>query len=194
MGCSYDYVIDKPPAQVPPPPAQQDAGAWAATQGAVPGRQTLVQVTVQGRSSTAVVLEALRVRITNRGNPAAGNAYAMDQGCGSDLTPRRFTVDLDADRPVIRARIGSDTGHVIAAVDFPYRVSAEDAEVLLVVAETQLYDARWYLELDWSSQGRTGTIRIDDHGHPFRTTSIKGAPHYWYGNRAGKRAWVPYDG
>ncbi|MFJ1653387.1 hypothetical protein ACIOC2_18755 [Streptomyces sp. NPDC088337] len=161
----------------------------------MPGRQTLVQVTVQGRSSTAVVLEALRVRIANRGNPAAGNAYAMDQGCGSDLTPRRFTVDLDADRPVIRARSGSDTGHAIAAVDFPYRVSAEDAEVLLVVAETQLYDARWYLELDWSSQGPTGTIRIDDHGHPFRTTSIKGAPRYWCGrNRAGERAWVPYDG
>ncbi|MGW2899119.1 helix-turn-helix domain-containing protein [Streptomyces sp. NPDC001212] len=195
MGCSYDYVIDKPPAHVPPPPVQQDAGAWAATQGAVPGGQTLVQVTVQGRSSTAVVLEALRVRIANRGNPAAGSAYAMDQGCGSELAPRRFTVDLDVDRPVIRARSGSGTGHAIAAVDFPYRVSAEDAEVLQVVAATQLYDARWYLELDWSSQGRTGTIRIDDHGHPFRTTSIKGAPHYWYGrNRAGERAWVPYDG
>ncbi|MGA5703155.1 helix-turn-helix domain-containing protein [Peterkaempfera bronchialis] len=195
MGCSYDYVIDKPPAQVPPPPVQQDAGAWAASQGAVPGRQTLVQVTVQGRSSTAVVLEALRVRIVSLGNPAAGNAYAMDQGCGSDQAPRHFTVDLDADRPVLRARSGTDTGHAIAAVDFPYRVSAEDAEVLLVVATTQLYDARWYLELDWSSQGRTGTIRIDDHGHPFHTTSIKGAPHYWYGeNPAGKRAWVPYDG
>ena len=193
-GCDHDYVIDKPPAQVPPPPVQQDAEVWSATQGAVHGRHTMVQISVQGQSSTAVVLNALHVRIVSRGNPAAGSAYAMDQGCGGDLTPRRFTVNLDADRPITRPKDGADIEHTIPAVHFPYRVSAEDPEVLLVDATTQTYDARWYLELDWSSQGRTGTIRIDDHGRPFHTTSIKGMPHYWYGtNDAGGRAWVPYD-
>ncbi|MFD3505679.1 helix-turn-helix domain-containing protein [Streptomyces sp. NPDC058678] len=193
-GCDHDYVIDKPPAQVPPPPVEQDAGSWAATQGALHGRQTRVQISVQGRSSTAVVLDALRVRIVSRGNPAPGSAYAMDQGCGGDLTPRRFTVNLDVDRPIARPKDGAENGHTIPAVHFPYRVSAEDPEVLLVAATTQTYDARWYLELDWSSQGRTGTIRIDDHGRPFHTTGIKGMPHYWYGtNDAGGRAWVPYD-
>ncbi|MFF3335367.1 helix-turn-helix domain-containing protein [Streptomyces sp. NPDC002888] len=193
-GCGHDYVIDKPPAQVPPPPVQQDAEVWAATQGAVPGRQTRVQISVQGRSSTAVVLEALRVRIVSRGNPAAGIAYAMDQGCGGELTPRRFTVNLDVDRPIARPKDGADSEHTIPAAHFPYRVSAEDPEVLLVDATTQTYDARWYLELDWSSQGRTGTTRIDDHGRPFHTTSIKGMPRYWYGtNDAGERAWVPYN-
>ncbi|MFJ9719010.1 helix-turn-helix domain-containing protein [Streptomyces sp. NPDC101213] len=191
-GCDHDYVIDKPPAQVPPPPVEQDAGAWAATQGAVHGRHTMVQISVQGRSSTAVVLEALHVRVAGRGTPAAGRAYAMGQGCGSDLTPRRFTVDLDAVRPLARPKDGADTGQTVPAVHFPYRVSAEDPEVLLVEATAQAYDARWYLELDWSSEGRTGTIRIDDHGRPFRTTGIEGMPHYWYGtNDAGERAWVP---
>ncbi|OKK22875.1 DNA-binding protein [Streptomyces sp. CB00455] len=193
-GCGHDYVIAKPPAQVPAPPVEQDAGAWAATQGAVHGQQTRVQISVQGRSSTAVVLEALRVRMVSRDTPAAGSAYAMGQGCGGDLTPRRFTVNLDIDRPVAGPKDGSDVERTIPAVHFPYRVSAEDPEVLLVDATTQTYDARWYLELDWSSQGRTGTIRIDDHGRPFRTSSIKGMPHYWYGtNDAGGRAWVPYD-
>ncbi|MEU6548661.1 helix-turn-helix transcriptional regulator, partial [Streptomyces sp. NPDC046915] len=193
LGCGHDYVIDKPPAQVPPPPVQQDAAAWAATQGAVHGRQTMVQISVQGRSSTAVVLEALRVRVVSRGNPVAGNAYAMDQGCGGELTPRSFTVNLDADRPIARPKDGADSEHAIPAVHFPYRVSAEDPEVLLVDATTQTHDARWYLELDWSSQGRTGTIRVDDHGHPFHTTSTKGMPRYWYGtNDSGERQWVPY--
>ncbi|MEU5594561.1 helix-turn-helix transcriptional regulator [Streptomyces sp. NPDC020298] len=196
-GCDHDYVIDKPPAQVPPPPVQQDAAAWAATQGAVHGRETMVQISLQGRSSTAVVLEALRVRIVSRGNPAPGTAYSMAQGCGGDLTPRSFTVNLDADRPIARPKDGADaadTEHTIPAVHFPYRVSAEDPEVLLVDATTQTYDARWYLELDWSSQGRTGTIRIDDHGRPFHTTSTKGMPRYWYGsNDSGERQWVhPY--
>ncbi|MER7692122.1 helix-turn-helix transcriptional regulator [Streptomyces sp. NPDC097610] len=194
-GCDHDYVIDKLPAQVPPPPVEQDAGVWAATQGAVHGRHTMVQISVQGRSPTAVVLTALHVRIVSRGSPLPGNAYAMGGGCGGDLMPRRFTVNLDADRPVTRPKDGADIERTIPAVHFPYRVSAEDPEVLLVDATTQDYDARWYLELDWSSQGRTGTIRIDDHGRPFHTTSIKAMPHYWYGtNDAGGRAWVPYDG
>ncbi|MFJ9742869.1 helix-turn-helix domain-containing protein [Streptomyces sp. NPDC101166] len=193
-GCDHDYVIGKPPAQVPPPPMQQDAGVWAATQSAVHGRQTKVQISVQGRSSAAVVLHALRVRVVSRGTPVTGNAYSMSQGCGSEITPRRFTVNLDADRPVARPEDGADRDVTVPAVRFPYRVSAEDPEVLLVDGTTQAYDARWYLELDWSSQGRTGTIRIDDHGRPFHTTSIKGMPHYWYGtNDADERAWVPAD-
>ncbi|MFC3572944.1 helix-turn-helix domain-containing protein [Streptomyces yaanensis] len=183
-GCGHDYVIQKEPAQVPPPPVEQDAGVWAATQEAVPGRQTMVQISVQGKSSTAVVLEALRVRIVSRGTPVTGNAYAMGQGCGGDLTPRDFSVNLDVNRPIAHAR----------AVEFPYRVSAEDPEVLLVTATTETYDCKWYLELAWSSQGRTGTVRIDDHGRPFRTSGIKGLPHYWYGtNGHGVRQWVPAD-
>ncbi|MFJ5999465.1 helix-turn-helix domain-containing protein [Streptomyces sp. NPDC092370] len=194
-GCDHDYVIDKPSAQVPPPPFPQDAEVWAATQGAVHGRRTKVQISVQGRSSTAVVLKAIHVRVVSRGVPAGGSAYSMGQGCGSDLTPRRFTVNLDEDRPLAEPKDGAngaDGGHVIPAVRFPYRVSAEDPQVLEVHAGTQTYDVRWYLELDWSSQGRTGTIRIDDDGRPFHTTSIKGMAHYWYGrNDAGERAWVP---
>ncbi|MGW0410623.1 helix-turn-helix domain-containing protein [Streptomyces collinus] len=193
-GCGHDYVIGKDPAQVPPPPVQQDAGRWAATQGAVHGHQTMVQVSVQGKSSTAVVLTALRVRVVSRGTPVAGTAYDMEQGCGGGLTPRDFSVDLDIDRPIAHARPGNDGGKALPAVRFPYRVSAEDPEVLLVTATTDAYDCAWYLELDWSSQGRSGTVRVDDHGRPFRTSGIKGLPRYWYGtNGQGERQWVPAD-
>ncbi|MFE6176320.1 helix-turn-helix domain-containing protein [Streptomyces sp. NPDC056464] len=190
-GCGHDYVIAKPPGQVPPPPAPQDAATWAATQNAVHGRQTLVEITVQGRSSTAVVLDALRVRVVGRSAPMEGTNYAMDQGCGGALTPRYFEVDLDKDRPIARPADGNDTGVTIPAMRLPYRVSAEDPEVLLVDARTVTCDCSWYLELDWSSQGRSGTVRIDDHGRPFRTTSTKGLANYAYDTSA--RAWVPWE-
>jgi hypothetical protein len=160
------------------------------TQGAVHGHETLVEVSVQGRTDTAVVLEALRVRVVGRDAPVKGSAYAMDQGCGGDMSPRSFAVDLDVDRPIARAVPGSDTGEPLPARRMPYRVSAHDPEVLLVDARTEDCDCRWYLELDWSSQGRSGTVRIDDHGRPFRTSGIKGLPHYWY---AGRR-WTPLPG
>ncbi|MFE0256930.1 helix-turn-helix domain-containing protein [Streptomyces sp. NPDC059010] len=204
-GCGHDYVITKPPQQVPPPPAAQDAAVWAASQSAVHGRQTMVEITVQGRTSTAVVLDALRVRVVGRSAPPGAStgstgaadaappfaSYAMDNGCGGALTPRYFDVDLDKDRPIARPVDGNDTGTPIPAMKLPYRVSAEDPEVLLVDAQTVGCDCSWYLELDWSSQGRTGTVRIDDHGRPFRTTSLKGLPRYSYDTSA--RKWVPYS-
>lgn len=191
LGCGHDYVIDKPPAQVPPPPAEQDAGPWATAQGAVHGRETNVEISVQGRSSTAVVLTALRVRVVGRASPVPGTAYAMDQGCGGSLSKRYFAVDLDKDRPVAHSVAGNDAGTPIPAVSLPYRVSSADPEVLLVTARTENCACDWYLELDWSSQGRTGTARIDDRGRPFRTSGIKGLPRYWYGTENGERQWVP---
>lgn len=191
QGCGHDYVINRPPAQVPPPPPAQDARTWAGAEGAVHGRETMVRISVQGRSSTAVVLEALRVRVVGRAAPVEGSAYAMDQGCGGAVTPRHFDVDLDQDRPIARPVAGNDSGTVIPAMRLPYRVSAEDPEVLLVTARTGGCDCRWWLELDWSSQGREGTVRIDDEGRPLRTTSIKGLPRYGYDTST--RAWTPYS-
>ncbi|MDK1345599.1 helix-turn-helix domain-containing protein [Streptomyces sp. 378] len=190
LGCGHDYVVARPPGQVAPPPVPQDAGVWAAAHNAVHGGETLVRLSVQGRTDTAVVLEALRVRVVGRSAPAPGNAYSMDQGCGGSLTPRSFDVDLDKDRPIARSVAGGDAGTPIPAMRMPYRVSAQDPEVLLVNARTQACDCRWYLELDWSSQGRTGTVRIDDGGRPFRTSGIKDLPRYTYDTSA--REWTPY--
>jgi hypothetical protein len=189
-GCSHEYVVGKPPEQVPPPPAPQDAGIWARTQNAVHGRETIVEISVQGRTSTAVVLEALRVRVVGRTAPAKGNVFSTDQGCGGSLTPRTFAVDLDVDRPIARSLPGNDAGTPIPAVRMPYQVSAQDPEVLRVTARTETCDCRWYLELDWSSQGRTGSVRIDDNGRPFRTSDIKGLPRYMYDTS--ERHWTPW--
>ncbi|MFE0629421.1 helix-turn-helix domain-containing protein [Streptomyces sp. NPDC058864] len=187
LGCQHDYVIGKAPQQVPPPPAPQDAAPWARTQGAVHGGHTLVGISVQGRTDAAVVLEALRVRVVGRAAPVKGTVYSTGQGCGSDITPRSFAVDLDVNRPIAHPVQGSEHATSTPAMRMPYRVSSKDPEVLLVDARTADCDCRWYLELDWSSQGRTGTERIDDHGLAFRTSGIGGLPRYWYA----RDGWTP---
>jgi len=104
-GCGEDYVVDKPPREVPPPPHPEDIAAWAASQRAVHGGSTGVRITVQGRGSAAVVLEALYVRVVNRAAPAArrGIAYSTADGCGATVQPRYFSVNLDVPRPRARA-------------------------------------------------------------------------------------------
>ncbi|MET9422245.1 helix-turn-helix transcriptional regulator [Streptomyces sp. NPDC006540] len=188
-GCGHAYVVDRSPADVPPPPVEADAEQWSRALGAGHAGETRVRITVQGKGPEAVVLESLQVRVAARRAPERHNVYRMDSGCGGSLTPRMFDVDLDKSRPVARSVAGNDAGEPIPAVSFPYRVSASDPEVLLVTGRTVTCDCEWYLQLRWSSGGRTGTVRIDDGGRPFRTDAlVDGAVHeYDYGSRG----WVP---
>ncbi|MET9377098.1 helix-turn-helix transcriptional regulator [Streptomyces sp. NPDC002992] len=190
-GCGHTYLVERTP---PPPPESADARSWAAAQGAVDGGETLVRVSVQGKGAAAVVLQALHVRVVERGAPLPWTAYRMDGGCGGAVTPRRFEVDLDRPRPVARALDGYDAsgeeGRTLPAVSFPYAVSAAEPEELLVSAGAAECDCRWYLELEWSSEGRRGTVRIgDEDGAPFRTSGLRGRP-VWEYDSAGLR-WVP---
>ncbi|MFG2193679.1 hypothetical protein [Streptomyces sp. NPDC048639] len=181
-GCDHRYLIAEPPSDVPPPPVEQDAPTWAAAQRAVHGGTTNVEVTLQGASSAAVVLQELHIRVVGRDKPLAWSSFAMENGCGGALTPAAFAVNLDASRPLARPTDGYDgvSDKSLPAVRLPYRVSATDPLVLLVNARTTGCDCRWFLELDWTSKGRKGTVRIDDGGRPFRTSGIKGRPQYGY--------------
>ncbi|MFF6881738.1 helix-turn-helix domain-containing protein [Streptomyces sp. NPDC012421] len=189
-GCGHTYLVERTP---PPPPEAADARRWAEAQGAVHGGETLVRVSVQGKGAAAVVLQALHVRVVERGAPLPWAGYRMDEGCGGAVTPRRFAVDLDRPRPVARALDGYDAsgaeGRTLPAVSFPYAVSLTEPEELLVSAATAGCDCRWYLELEWSSEGRRGTVRIgDEEGEPFRTSGAKGRPVHGYDSEG--RAWI----
>ncbi|MEU0990141.1 helix-turn-helix transcriptional regulator [Streptomyces sp. NPDC005953] len=191
-GCSHSYIVDRPPTAVPPPPSVSDAEPWARSLGAVHGGDTLVRLTVQGSGEQAVVLQGLRVRVAAQRPPQRRNVYGMSLGCGGTMTPRLFDVDLDAARPTAVSVPGNDSGVGIPAASFPYRVSARDPEILLITGRTVTCDCDWYLELEWSSADRSGTVRIDDAGRPFRTSSVLGGPAYLYDTNT--RRWVPTTG
>ncbi|MET8725627.1 helix-turn-helix domain-containing protein [Streptomyces parvus] len=188
-GCDHSYLLDRAPTAVPPPPVQADAASWAGALGAVHAGETGVRVTLQGRDDRAVVLESLRIRVVERGSPAPGRVYRMSSGCGGSLTPRMFDVDLDASRPEARSVAGNDSGDPIEAVAFPYRVSVTDPEVFLITGRTVGCDCSWVAELAWSSGGRSGTVRIDDGGRPFRTSGVRGHSALDYDTATGR--WAP---
>ncbi|MGI5338898.1 helix-turn-helix domain-containing protein [Streptomyces sp. CA-181903] len=178
--CDQVFVTGRTPAEVPPPPSDGNARGWVSALRAVPGGRMQIELAVQGTSRQAVVLRALHVRVVGRTAPLAWSAYVMADGCGSGVTPSTFDVDLDRDSPLARPVAGKQGDVRIPATDFPYKTSATDPQVLDVVAHTTGHDVRWYLELEWSSGDRHGTLRIDDRGQPFRTTAIKDRPQYLY--------------
>ena len=189
--CAQWFLLNRAPGTVPPPPVSQATDGWAAALGAVPAGHLRLQVTVQGSSAQPVVLHALYVRVTGARKAPTGNAYVMGAGCGGDLAPASFAVNLDDQAPSPKAVPGHRGNITTRATDFPYKVSAADPEVLNVDAATATQDVDWYLELSWSSGDRQGTTRIDDHGRPFRTAGIHGVKEYWY-NADGTNAWTPY--
>ncbi|MEU1123957.1 helix-turn-helix domain-containing protein [Streptomyces sp. NPDC005899] len=189
--CEQTYMLDREPERVPPPPYESDAGTWARSIEAVPGGMKRIELVAQGKEAGAVVLEAVHVRVVGRSPAPPWQAYAMPQGCGSGVLVATYEVDLDAARPLFRA-VPTDNGErTLPAAPLPLKTSVHDPVVLVVYARTRTYDARWYLELDWSSGDRHGTMRIDDDGQPFRTMAMDSRPLYDYWPE--KKTWVRRD-
>ncbi|MEU8709876.1 helix-turn-helix domain-containing protein [Streptomyces sp. NPDC048565] len=189
--CGQYYLLEDEPDDVPPPPVPQDTRGWAKVLGGVDGGAMKVEITVQGKSDEAVVLNGLHVRVLGRNAALARSAYSMGNGCGSGITPQSFDIDLDDSRPQSKPVPGEQAGKAVPAKDFPFRVSSSDVEVFDLDAHVEGHDVTWYLELEWSSGGRSGTLRIDDGGEPFRTSSLTARPSYSY--RSDTAQWVPEE-
>ncbi|MFJ6381717.1 helix-turn-helix domain-containing protein [Kitasatospora sp. NPDC092039] len=186
--CGQWFLSSRTPAQVGPPP-DSTAGIerWAAAQHAVPAGHLRLQLTAQGSSTTPVVLLGANVRVVSTQPAPKWNAYTPGAGCGGELTPASFSVDLDAAQPRALPAPGREGTRKTPPTDFPYRVSNSDPQVIEVDATTRASDVSWYLDLVWSSGGQQDTLTVDDHGRPFRTAGLQGAPGYFHDGRA----WAP---
>ncbi|MFF3391417.1 helix-turn-helix domain-containing protein [Streptomyces sp. NPDC002669] len=194
--CDQFYVLDQAPDDVPPPPpTSQERRSWARALGGVDGGRMKLEITVQGKSDQAVVLSRMHVRTLSRKAPLPWSAYSMGEGCGSGVTPQTFDIDLDDNRPTLTPVAGQKNDEPVPPKDFPFRVSSTDVEVFDLDAHVEGHDVSWYLELEWSSGGRKGTLRIDDNGKPFRTSSIKTRPMYiyWYESAQWKPPVIPIE-
>lgn len=179
--CGQFYLVDQDAGSVPPPPDNpKTSRGWAKVLGGVDGGTMMLEITVQGTSEQAVVLNALRVRVLSQRAPLQHSAFSMGEGCGSTIEPQSFKVDLDDSRPTLVPVAGMQADGPVPAKNFPFRVTASDVEVFDIEAHVEGHDVSWVLELDWSSGGRTGTLVVNDGGKPFRTSSIAGRPTYYY--------------
>jgi hypothetical protein len=144
--------------------------AWAHSNGGMDGSVAGVEVVVEGTTPYPVVLTGLTAEVVERAPPPRG-VHVVPFG-GGGLPTRRFEVNLDKSPPTVTsAAAASELESAPPPIDFPYRVSATDPEVLLVMASTERCDCSWRASLEWVYQGKKGTTVIDDAGQPFRTVS-----------------------
>lgn len=92
---------------------------------------------------------------------------------------RRTRADLGVRRRP--GRRGAPAPTAVAGQDeLPLWVDESEPIVFYVTARTEAHDVRWYLELDWSSGAREGTLRVDDGGEPFRTSAVGDQTEWGY--------------
>ncbi|GAB3120475.1 helix-turn-helix transcriptional regulator [Streptomyces calidiresistens] len=187
-GCGHPYLVDAPPAEVPEPPLPQDAVAWVRETGAVAAGHGIVEITLRVDGGESVVVDALHVRVVERGEPLDWPVYTGDAGCGGALTPASFTVDPDDARPVPVPTAGFDgeAGEELPPPRLPFRITEEEPLVLRLEVRTETCHCSWYPEVEWSGATGTGLLRVGHDGGPFRTSGAPGNPvHLWDGT------WLP---
>jgi hypothetical protein len=180
---SAHYVFSKPISSIPFPtkgdlryiPAWD---AWAHSHGGLDADRSVVRVLVEGNSDLPVVLTDVTVDVTRRAAPPKG-VYVVPFG-GGPLGVRYFDVNLDSDPPVVQSVKAEFTKE--PAIDFPYRVSQTDPEVLNIAASTAKCDCSWRALLHWVYKGKSDVTVIDDHGRPFRTVSGSRSTTYLVSN------------
>ena len=164
-----EFVVTRPISQVPRPPSGNNfegRWAWAKRMGGVDVTASLFRTVVSGKEATPVVLQGLHVKVVERRPPMTGTLLSYT-GLGAPQSVRYIQIDLSKSPPkwdYIGPK-GKPEEH------FPLRVSASDSEVFDVQAFTLKGDVSWYLEFDYTADGEQRTIRVDDHGKPFRTTA-----------------------
>jgi hypothetical protein len=129
------------------------------------------ELTVQGKTSTAVVVKRFRV-VNLKRNPVPPDPVHVES-CGPSggaVTVRQFDVSL-SDPAKFTPVPGQDpvTGEDVPAVDFPFKVTENDPEVFLLTATGTTCFCEWRLAIDWTSGGRTGTTVIDRGFGPIKS-------------------------
>lgn len=140
---------------------------WVYANGGADASGATYEVTVQGTSGDAVVLQALEVVDVE---PVAAPAEAVVRRtcAASVLTPRHFVLTVSPAGGRVEAR----AGFAEDPVDFPLLVSAADPEVLTVVTTTRDCFCTWGLELRWTAGGITGTTPLVPPQGRFVTASL----------------------
>lgn len=150
--------------------------AWKYEMDAVDAWYTEVQITVAGRDEAPVILQGVEVNVIDRRAPFAG---VLLQEPGGDLVDIRYiAADLDPAQPKLELGSGFTEGE--GEWRFPLKVSSTESEVLYIVASTDTCDCSWDARLFFTYRGEDGSIKIDNGGKPFRTSSPRNATEAYY--------------
>ncbi|MFD0688603.1 hypothetical protein [Actinomadura fibrosa] len=171
------YVIPKDCRQIKPSPdVEEDWTPWLRKEGAIPVSGSEVYIEMQGTTSAAVILTGLHIHVTRL--PISTGTFVHASQCGGIDTFRYMEIDLDKSPPAQKAVLNTDLTEEIdppiqerRPARFPYQVSLEDAETFVLRLVAKSCTCAWTAEINWLSAGKSGSLKVNDHGRALQVTS-----------------------
>ena len=155
--------------------------SWARRQGGVRAQEDAFRIVLRGREESPVIVNGLSARVLTTRTPPSGWFNGWD-GCGAAVDTRLVEIDLNRKPP--STTWYNKNGEKIDPLTL--QVSATDQEVIDVYAYTSRVEVEWVLEVSYTSAGKDGVLRIDDHGKPFVLTALDNAVGYVYSGGPGQ--------
>jgi hypothetical protein len=154
----------------------QDPSAF----GAVPAQPVTLYIGASTHLNHAITLTGLRFHVVSREPAIRGTLLNAATGCGAAGIYRYGEVNFDSPPPywVPNARLPADVR--AESLRFPYIVTTNSPETLLITVTAKSSYVRWYAELDWIDGAVVGHTKITDHGGPFAITASAGVPGFWW--------------
>jgi hypothetical protein len=167
--------LGNPPGLLP-----EEMLKWAIQHQGIEVSGTRVELTLQGTTRNATVIQGIQLQVVRRARPSAGTHVVSFRQCGGDGESHYLVANLD-NSPQLYEGILETHGHVEVVrkkSDRPlstriWYVSRSDPERFVIVVYGSKLDYSWQLAIRWlSSDGQQHlTIVNDENGQPFSTAA-----------------------
>lgn len=133
--------------------------------GAAPAGPVSIVLSLTGSAKHSVTVTGVTLNVLQRRPQVVGPWVNRAQNCGKAGEFRAAVADLDRPAPYYVPDAG---------FRFPVSLSTTDTKPLRVTVRTESCDCMWDATVHWSDAGKEMSTVVDDHGHPFETTSVTG--------------------
>lgn len=134
---------------------------WAHQHDGIDAGTTRLQIVLQGRSTSPLLITNARAVVVGEETPGPGIAVQCPPAGDVELRP----LSIDLEGPGRQAVYESTTGR-----DFGFTLAEGEIESFLITATARTATYSWNLELTVVVGDESRTVLIDDGGRPFRTT------------------------
>ncbi|WP_327284152.1 hypothetical protein [Streptomyces sp. NBC_01205] len=143
------------------------------------GEVVSAPVTLQAKTDQSIVVTGVRVDvITTESVPTTGQVIDAE-GCGSGIDVRPFDVDLASQPVSVKPTVTKAAdGSQKRGPDLPFKVSSQDPEQLELRFPSVQGDVRFSITVDWVSEGKPGSVKLDNGGAGFRVMGLGGLPRH----------------
>lgn len=174
-----DWIAHRTPVELRHVPIESVREWVTANAGGISNNP--IEFTIQGTSAAAVTLLDMRAKVTLRKPLPPASAIVQMECNGGPPAFRWMTLNLDRQPPKLTAEVPTEKAVLdffntkeITPIRFPYKVSVSKPESFMLMPQTLDCDCLWEIYVDWTSEGKRGSLKIDNNGKPFRTIADRG--------------------